>query len=139
MTEHGREHTDGSRSGGQPLVITRKAHTAVLEVLAEWGIEPSSATAPQLTIATTEALCRAIEQHEDFAQEVSDAVERLFDAILLPDIFQDILSCFIIPAKPDPRVEALTKAGCGMPEIDAEELRAALEACGLEIREKHDD
>ena len=108
MTKHGRKHTDGSRSGGQPVVITRKAHTAVLEVLAEWGIEPSSATAPQLTIATTEALCRAIEQHEDFKQEVSDAVERLFDAILLPDIFQDILSCFII-TKPDPLVEIREK------------------------------
>ena len=136
MTEHGREHTDGSGSGGQPVVATRKAHTAVLEVLAEWGIEPSSATAPQLTIATTEALCRAIEQHEDFAQEVSDAVERLFDAILLPDIFQDILSCFIIPAKPDPLVEAMKEVGL-IPVAD--NLRSALDALGFEIREKNDD
>lgn len=37
-------------------------------------------------------------------------MERLFDAILLPDIFQDILSCFIIPAKPDPLVEAIAEA-----------------------------
>ena len=140
MTEHGREHTDGSRSGGQPVVATRKAHTAVLEVLAEWGIEPSSATAPQLTIATTEALCRAIEQHEDFAQEVSDAVERLFDAILLPDIFQDILSCFIIPApKPDPLVEVVKEVTWYDYEITVKELRAALEARGLERRSKNDD
>ena len=86
MTKHGRKHTDGSRSGGQPVVITRKAHTAVLEVLAEWGIEPSSATAQQLTIATTEALCRAIEQHEAFRQKVSD------------------------DAKPDPLVDVLLEA-----------------------------
>ena len=143
MTEHGREHTDGSRSGGQPVVITRKAHTAVLEVLAEWGIEPSSATAPQLTIATTEALSRAIEQHEAFRQKVSDAVvlwrdsgeEDNFEVNGLAE--QDLLS-FIIPApKPDPLVELVKDLY--LPDEYADRIRAALEACGLEIREKHDD
>jgi hypothetical protein len=64
MTEYGKIHTDGSRSGGQPVVATQKAHTMVLEVLAEWGLEPDTTTPQQLTVATTEALCRAIEQRE---------------------------------------------------------------------------
>ena len=62
--EYGRIHTDGSRSGGQPVFITKKAHTMVLEVLAEWGLEPVTSTPQQLTVATTEALCRAVEQRE---------------------------------------------------------------------------
>ena len=36
----------------------------------------------------------------------------------------------------DPLVEALTKAGWGMPEINAKAITAALDARGLEIREK---
>lgn len=68
MTEYGRIHTDGSRSGGQPTVATQKAHAMVREVLAEWEIEPSSTTPAQLLIATTEALCRAIDQLEDLRQ-----------------------------------------------------------------------
>ena len=68
MTEYGRIHTDGSRSGGQPLIANRKAHTMIIEVLAAWGIEPSNTTPEQLTIATTEALCRAIKQLEDLRQ-----------------------------------------------------------------------
>ena len=63
--EYGRIHTDGSRSGGQPVVVTEKAHTMILEVLAEWGLEPDTTTPQQLTVATTEALCRAIDQSED--------------------------------------------------------------------------
>jgi len=75
MTDkYGKIHTDGSRSGGQPVVATQKAHTAMLEVLAEWGIEPRSATPRQLTVATTEALCRAIEQHEDTTRELGVAL-----------------------------------------------------------------
>jgi hypothetical protein len=49
---------------GQPVLVTQKAHTMIIEVLAGWGIEPSSTTPEQLTIATTEALCRAIKQNE---------------------------------------------------------------------------
>ena len=146
MTEHGREHTDGSRSGGQPVVATRKAHTAVLEVLAEWGIEPSSATAPQLTIATTEALCRAIEQHEAFRQEVSDAVgDTLFmvethcDGEALALVSNRLLKFIIPKPKPDPLVEVVKEVTWYDYEITVKELRAALEARGLEIRSKNDD
>jgi hypothetical protein len=53
-----------------------------------------------------EALCRAIEQHEAFKQEVSDAVE----AYLNPNnrIYSHTLNQFIIPKpKPDPLVEVV--------------------------------
>ena len=68
MTEYGRIHTDGSRSGGQPMPATEKAHAMVLEVLAEWGMALRHTTAQQLAVATTEALCRAIDQLEDLRQ-----------------------------------------------------------------------
>lgn len=75
MTEYGRIHTDGSRFGGQPLIANRKAHTMILEVLAEWGIKPRSATAQQLHVATTEALCRSIKTSETLRQPTqSDAL-----------------------------------------------------------------
>jgi hypothetical protein len=87
------------------------------------------------------ALCRAIEQHEAFRKEVSDVVEQ---ALSFGDVEslrrKGVLSRFIIPKpKPDPLVDALTKAGWGMPERNAKELRAALGAVGFEIREKNDD
>jgi hypothetical protein len=141
MTEYGKIHTDGSRSGGQPLVdsIRVKAHTMVLEVLAEWGLEPRSVTPKQLGVATTEALCRAIEQHEAFKQEVSDAVE----AYLNPNnrIYSHSLNRFIIAKpKPDPLVEVLEEISGegGFDNYDhyAHNIHAALEARGFEIREK---
>ena len=52
--------------------IRVKSHTMVLEVLAEWGLEPDTTTPQQLTVATTEALCRAIEQTEDLRQHAHD-------------------------------------------------------------------
>ena len=79
----------------------------------------------------------AIEQHEAFRQEVSDAIESL----AFTPAAEERLSRFIITiTKPDPLVEVLH----GMyfsyaPEnaqADADALRDALEARGLEIREK---
>jgi hypothetical protein len=80
---------------------------------------------------------RAIERHEAFRQEVSDAVVEYFGPKHLDVILAGhLLSRFIIPAaKPDPLVEALAMCGSLM---DADELRAALEARGFEIREKND-
>jgi hypothetical protein len=86
-----------------------------------------------------EALCRAIERHEAFKQEVSDVVYKSLTSIVkgcAADAAGD-LSRFIIPKpkpKPDPLVEV-------MRELDwsdkyADPIRAALEARGLEIREK---
>ena len=88
------------------------------------------------------ALFRAIEQHEAFRQEVSDAVEhcrRCSD----PEAWTRIkfeLEPFIIPApKPDPLVEVLAQLDF-LPwkklSGHADDFRAALDALGFEIREK---
>ena len=91
-----------------------------------------------------EALCRAIEQHEAFKQEVSDVVEQ---ALSFGDVEslrrKGVLSRFIIPKpKPDPLVEVVQNVGLWAynPERNwAGEIRAALEARGLEIRNKAND
>lgn len=77
-------------------------------------------------------LIRAIEQHEAFRQEVSDAVAD-YCGYVPPNSPSHPITRFII-AKPDPLVEAwdevLTQA------LDLDEFRAALAKRGLEIREK---
>ena len=83
------------------------------------------------------ALCRAIEQHEAFKQDVS-RVMAYFKA-LYPTLPTDY-DRFIIPApKPDPLVEAMADCGVDRFESWADQLRAALEARGFEIRSKNDD
>ena len=85
------------------------------------------------------ALCRAIEQHEAFRQKVSDAVEAVLDRYYVLNI-EDMLSQFIIPKpKPDPLVEVVKGVTWYDDEITVKEIRAALEARGLEIRSKNDD
>ena len=82
-----------------------------------------------------DALCRAIEQHEAFRQEVS--------AMLIDEYGEEFcrdhsrFERFIIP-KPDPLVDALleTFPRANGAEGMAADLRAALAARGLEIREK---
>ena len=82
---------------------------------------------------TSEALCRAIEQHEAFKQEVSDALLEYYGGY--HNASGEPLERFIIPKpKPDPLVEI-------MKDLDwsdkyADHIRAALEARGLEIRGK---
>ena len=92
---------------------------------------------------TFKALCRAIEQHEAFKREVSDAVEAVFagyhDAPIPWVVMRPKLEPFII-AKPDPLVEVINDADDMVRKPDApsyaEAIRAALAARGLEIREK---
>ena len=82
------------------------------------------------------AHARAIEQHEAFRQEVSDAVTG-FDEYGTEAAWEK-LSRFII-AKPDPLVEVMNdfmSMDGGSLEECVEQLRAALAARGLEIREK---
>jgi len=80
----------------------------------------------------SDALLRAIEQHEAFRQEVSDAVEAVFtgyhDAPIPWVVMRRKLEPFII-AKPDLLVEAF---GHDL----AADIRTALAARGLEIVEK---
>ncbi len=83
------------------------------------------------------AHARAIEQHEAFKREVSDAVGAYLEHMSpWPD---NSLRRFII-AKPDPLVEVINDADDMVRKPDApsyaEAIRAALAARGLEIREK---
>ena len=89
------------------------------------------------------ALCRAIEQHEAFKQEVSDAVEavRYFGISTALDQFDAFMNRFIIPKpKPDPLVAVVYEVDNGpawdSPEDYCKKIRAALKEHGLEIREK---
>jgi hypothetical protein len=90
-----------------------------------------------------EALCRAIEQHEAFKQEVSDAVKDLANdnPVHLAEYLAIRFSTLIDPKpKPDPLVEVLLDMELShdqeQGQHDARYLRAKLEARGLEIREK---
>lgn len=92
--------------------------------------------------STHEALCRAIEAHDAFRQEVSEAISDLLSMAgdQLPYGSKNTLSRFIIQPKTDPLVEALKELdGTPDPEWsyadDAAKLRAALAKRGLEIRE----
>ena len=78
-----------------------------------------------------------LEQHEAFKQEVSDAVVEYFGPKHLDVILAGHrLNRFIIPApKPDPLVDVLADT-FGASLVNVEDFRAALEARGLEIREK---
>ena len=120
--------------------IEQKARELANEVLNERGMAGRSCI--DRDIYTHEALCRAIEQHEAFRQEVSYAVEAVLDRYYVLNI-EDILSQFIIPKpKSDPLVAVLHEVDTG-PEWDSPEdycnkIRAALDAAGFEIREKSD-
>ena len=98
--------------------------------------------APDYT-ASHIALCRAIEAHEAFKQEVSDKVEKVIEGCAVTSWGAAMLDPLIIPApKPDPLVEAIEKCAAQMhltSEDAANALRAALEARGFEIRKKNDD
>jgi hypothetical protein len=115
--------------------IEQKARDMVLEVLRESELprEPTP-----ITREYWKALCRAIEQHEAFKQEVSDVMTYI--KALYPTLPRNF-NRFIIPApKPDPLVAAVHEVDTGpawdSPEDYCNKIRAALEARGLEIREK---
>jgi len=79
------------------------------------------------------ALCRALEQHEAFKQEVSDALLEYYGDY--HNASGETLERFIIPKpKSDPLVEAWIEATGNT--VGMGPLNAALEARGLEIREK---
>jgi hypothetical protein len=86
-----------------------------------------------------EALCRAIEQHEAYQQKVSDAVGYVIKFLGARHWAETHLKEFIIPApKPDPLVDVAESLGYFNTAAQgwAGDVRAALEARGLEIREK---
>lgn len=118
--------------------IEKKALDLINTVLVERGGEKSLHIFRK-TLSSNEALCRAIEQHEAFRKEVSDAVElsigRSGHDGLRAGHINEYLGRFII-AQPDPLVEAMKDLSWDE-ETAAEEwandLRAALEARGLTI------
>lgn len=111
--------------------IERKALALMNEVRTEYPATTSDRTVREI------ALCRAIEQHEAFRKEVSDAVERFFTVNMMPDTYRDSIGRFII-VKPDPLVEVaeeLRETYCATGADWAKATRAALAKRGLEIRE----
>lgn len=120
-----------------------KALALVNEVCAEWEVNPATEDDMDGS-ACFSALTRAIEaheadkaEHEAFAQRVSDAVGQYERELNGGAGDFSNLRQFII-AKPDPLVEAMSEAMCGIAGEDyresAEALRAALASRGLEIR-----
>ena len=82
-----------------------------------------------------QALCRAIEAHEADKQAFSDAIKDYFGSESWTTRAYQHFAHFII-AKPDPLVEALNECGFGVSINAADDIRAALDARGLEIVEK---
>ena len=117
--------------------IREKALALVNELFAESGGSPIDYAALfGAGDIVTLALCRAIEQHEAYKQEVSDKCRKIIDYSTTSPIAA-ILHSLVIP-KPDPLVEVMKQAGWADAVIDscAPSLSAALKARGLEIREK---
>lgn len=124
--------------------IEQKALALVNEIFAEVGGSPIDYDAlVGAGDVVTLALCHAIEQHEAYKQEVSDAVANWKDMsdfssfeTMLKLAEQDLFG-FIIPTpKPDPLVEALDSLGLRKADEWAGDIRKALAARGLEIGEK---
>ena len=126
--------------------IEQKALALVNEVARElgWG-ETKEIFAAGYT--RNEALFRAIEQREaakqelaDFKQKVSDAAE-VYEEMGCPMAWEGFEQFIIPKPKPDPLVDAAKMMGYFNTAANAwaEDVRAALDALGLEIREKNDD
>ncbi len=121
--------------------IEAKALALVNEIELERGATPYSKLNRH---GGAEAIYRAIEAHEAFKQEVSDAVTALLDRFLGDGLSQGVINGhlhqFIIP-KPDPLVEVI-KAMRDEPtpyvnsEVYANRIHKKLDALGFEIREK---
>ncbi len=93
--------------------IEKKALALVNEIERQEGL---SDLTPRIMrgLIMDEALCRAIEQHEAFRQEVSDAVESLCNTVLMSHghrQMREMLSRRFIIAKRDPLVEVLADMG----------------------------
>ena len=111
------------------MTETKKKALALLnETCAEMGLDKVRSL--ELDMPGERALLRAIEQHEAYKQDVSDAVELRFGRRKHE---YGCLGRFIIP-KTDPLVEALEATGDDEAEERAWRLRAALAARGLEVR-----
>jgi hypothetical protein len=117
--------------------IEAKALALVNEVRAKRGWEPLPILyrANYESDSTSEALCRAIEQLEAYKQEVSDAAE---EVVQRQGKLQALLPFIIPKPKPDPLVDVAESLGYFNTAAQgwAGDVRAALDAAGLEIRPK---
>lgn len=119
--------------------IERKALAMINEVMPEDCLRMAMRPDEANQAITFKALCRAIEQHEAFRQEVSDAAVKATHTMAAGKLVEasGILAAFIIP-KPDPLVDAWLDAFPGNHIDDAREecakISAALAARGLEVR-----
>lgn len=118
--------------------IKAKALALLNEVLTDRGLAYRY-TECDRSHASEEALCRAIEQHEAFKQEVGFALSNEWHN--LHEGAKRNLDRFRIPlAKPDPLVEVLLDMELSSDQEegqhDAKWLRLKLDALGFEIREK---
>ena len=96
--------------------IEQKALALLNEVQIEMHRNPGWYEGCNRTNSTpVEALCRAIEQHEAFKQEVSDAVESAIayaaSYYAAASDLRNRLARFILPKPVDPLVEAVRVAG----------------------------
>lgn len=123
--------------------IEAKALALLNEVRAERGW--MSVPTLYRTDVNMEALCRAIERHEAFKQEVGFALSNEWHN--LHEGAKRNLDCFRIPLpKPDPLVDAIESVLSGFEsrkhaESYAHHIRAKLDNSGfeIEIREKGND
>ena len=130
--------------------IEQKALALLNEVRKEQGYPPAKWDSLDVEWLTIETIGRAIEQHEaaeqelsDYKQKVSDAVEGFMIAFSNGAACLPSISHLVIPApKPDPLVDVMKDLSWDeetAAEDWATDLRAALEARGLQIVEKNDD
>jgi len=100
----------------------------------------------QLHEKTKKELAEVKQELSDFRQEVSDALIDYFGEHLVAEDGGDALASLVIPApKPDLLVRIINEVIYAQPHGDINEVRmandlsAALDAAGFEIREKNDD
>ena len=139
--EYGKVHTDGSRSGGQPVVAQQKALAVANNLL---GI--NRATLGELSHQELMmALVHIVQQSEAFKQEVSDIVDAYVRTYInySEEAWKNLNSLIIPKSEPDLLVDVFDECfnqnvleGETWSEAMARKTRAALEARGLEIREK---
>ena len=111
--------------------IEKKALALVNEAAAQFQVTPWESIDRRSFLE--DVICRAIEQHEAFRQEVSDALSVYQKAASTQQrsLIWDALTRFII-AKPDPLVEIMDTR-FGLTPDYAEELREALAERGGKI------
>ena len=117
--------------------IQVKALALLNEVRAERWLNATVSRIDRDAISTHEALCRAIEQHEAFKQEVSDAVAKAIDHIKdgRSASAAGAIGAFVIrKPKPDPLVDVVARLGWDSDYVPV--VRATLDFFDLEIREK---